>query len=133
MDPKIFHRDQKYKNGAKNILYLLTLGGEGDSAGLFFPAIVATGTALSPKNQNATLIQILKYVLLVVIPVCKFLKVILRASLELLKKNKVNHYLFFVWHPLEYFRKFLWIDYLCILLAQYLFLLSGLSLQSSML
>lgn len=87
MGPKIFHRDRKYKNGAKKILYLLTLGGEGDSAGLFFPAIVATGTALSPKNQNVTLIQILKYVLLIVNPVCKFLKVILRASLELLKKN----------------------------------------------
>lgn len=90
MGPKIFHRDRIYKNGAKKIIYLLTLGGEGDSAGLFFPAIVATGTALSPKNQNVTLIKILKYVQLVVIPVCKFLKVILRASLELQKKNTIE-------------------------------------------
>lgn len=103
MGPKIFHRDRKYKNGAKKILYLLTLGGEGDSAGLFFPAIVATGTALSPKNQNVTLIQILKYVLLVVILVCKFLKVILRAILELLKKNKVYHYLFYGMAPIRLF------------------------------
>lgn len=38
------------------------MGGEGDSAGagLFFPAIVATGTDLSPENKNVTFMEMFK-------------------------------------------------------------------------